>query len=401
MELKQHADSMLVQADAMQSAVGESLERRLPAGFKIVHAAETSGGGIATYLSYLIQMQRQRFGAGAVAVMLPKSQQHFLKLPSGVEVMTFDDRSGRLRNAFRLGGELKRYIGRDQPAVVHLHSTFAGAVLRPMLNRHSRARIVYCPHGWAFDRRINDYAKRSIRFVERRLSRLCDAVICISHHEIRTARASGIPAKHLVLIRNGVPLTAPTPEIDPATIDWPAGKRRVLFVGRFDRQKGIDVLLKAMAELQGEAFACLVGGSVVGDMSLGAVPDNVRDCGYLTSGQLESYYRSAEVVVIPSRWEGFGLVAAEAMRAGLAVIASRVGGLSEQVEDGVTGMLVPSDDTQALVEALRGLSGEQARAMGKLGRQRFLEHFTMERTHRQLCNLYSSVCFDEPELTAT
>jgi glycosyltransferase involved in cell wall biosynthesis len=373
---------------------------RLPSDFKIVHAAETSGGGIATYLSYLIRMQRQRFGAGAVSVMLPKSQCHYLELPSGVEMITFDDRSGRLRNAFRLAGQLREYVAQAQPAVVHLHSTFAGAVLRPMLSLRGRARIIYCPHGWAFDRRMNDYAKHGVRWVERRLSKLCDAIVCVSQHEVRTARSAGIKPENLVLVRNGVPAVAPEPTTDPAQIDWPEGRRRLLFVGRFDRQKGVDVLLRAAARLRDRVFVCLVGGSVVGDLSLGSLPDNVRVCGYLSTRALQSYYQSCEIVVIPSRWEGFGLVAAEAMRAGRAVIASNVGGLSEQVEDGVTGFLIPPDNEKALVQILRGLSPEQSRAMGILGRQRFLKDFTMERTHRQLCDLYAAICKDERTLTS-
>lgn len=359
------------------------------APFRIVHAAETSGGGLATYLGHLMRMQRDFFGAGCITAILPVSQSEFLKSVPGIEVLTFDDSAGRIVNAFRLAKRLKEFVTGGQPNVVHLHSTFAGAVLRPMLLKlRTRTKIIYCPHGWAFDRKMSSYAQYGAKWIERKLAPLCHAIVCISYHEVRAARQCGIAADKLVLVRNGVPMVAPTPAIDPSSIQWPEGKRRILFVGRFDRQKGVDVLLRAVAKLKDQVFACIVGDSVVDNMPLASDADNVRLCGWLSSSELEAYYKSADVVVIPSRWEGFGLVAAEAMRAGLPVIASNVGGLTEIVDDGVTGVLIPTDDEQVLVQTLRDLSDVHLRAMGKAGRERFLRDFTMERTHREICELY-------------
>jgi len=358
-------------------------------GFRIVHAAETSGGGLATYLSHLLKMQRDFFGAGCITAILPKSQSQFLKSFSGIEVVTFDDSAGRIRNAFRLARRLKEYARGSQPNVVHLHSTFAGAVLRPMLlGLRRKMKIIYCPHGWAFDRKMSSYAEYGAKWTERKLAPLCDAIVCISHHEFRAARKCGIPADKLILVRNGVPTTPPKPDVDPVSIAWPPGKRRILFVGRFDRQKGVDVLLRAVAELKDEVFACIVGNSIVDHLSMHADAENVRFCGWLSPPQIEAYYLSADVVVIPSRWEGFGLVAAEAMRAGLPVIASNVGGLTEIVDDGVTGVLIPTDDEKTLTRVLRDLTDAQLRAMGRAGKERFVREFTMERTHRELCDLY-------------
>jgi glycosyltransferase involved in cell wall biosynthesis len=359
------------------------------APFRIVHAAETSGGGLATYIGHLIKMQRDFFGPGCITAILPESQSQFMRSVPGVEVLTFDDSAGRVVNAFRLARRLKEFVNGGQPNVVHLHSTFAGAVLRPMLLKlKSKTKIIYCPHGWAFDRKMSSYAQYGAKWIERKLAPLCHAIVCISYHEVRAARQCGIAPEKLVLVRNGVPMVAPTPAIDPASIAWPEGKRRILFVGRFDRQKGVDVLLRAVSELKDQVFACIVGDSVVDNLPVASDAENVRLCGWLSPAQLEAYYQSADVVVIPSRWEGFGLVAAEAMRAGLPVIASNVGGLTEIVDDGVTGILIPTDDEKVLVQTLRDLTDAHLRAMGKAGRERFLRDFTMERTHREICELY-------------
>jgi len=133
-----------------------------------------------------------------------------------------------------------------------------------------------------------------------------------------------------------------------------------------------------------------VGDAVLGDAPLSSMPPNAQATGWLSPAEIEAFYRSADVVAIPSRWEGFGLIAVEAMRAELPVIASRVGGLPEIVDDGVTGVLIPPDDKAALVSALRDIPDERLAAMGRAGRQRFLRHFTLDRVHRQIAELYQS-----------
>jgi glycosyltransferase involved in cell wall biosynthesis len=83
---------------------------------------------------------------------------------------------------------------------------------------------------------------------------------------------------------------------------------------------------------------------------------------------------------MPSLWEGFGLSAAEAMAAGCPVIASRIEGLEEVVEDGVTGILVPPADPKVLVEAIKLMLGSPSlrNRMGEMGRHRVRERFSIE-----------------------
>jgi glycosyltransferase involved in cell wall biosynthesis len=365
-------------------------ERSQLSSLKLVHAAETITGGIASYLRDLVRLQLLSFHAGQITVVAPESQCDFLRPAGNVQIVGFDDRGGRITNALRMARKVQEVVTLQKPHVVHAHSTFAGAVLRPKLSlRRNGVSLIYCPHGWAFERGGSQFTRRAAHWVERGLAPHCDAIVCISGHELQTARRHGIPEDKLVLVRNGVSLTAPTPLADQPGVAWPPGVRRVLFIGRFDKQKGVDVLARAIARLQGKAFAYLIGGSVVGGSVLTSVPPNAKVCGWMSAGQLESFYKSADVIVIPSRWEGFSLTATEAMRAGLPVIASRVGGLAEVVHDGVTGALFPPENEDALVETLLRLTDRQLRAMGEAGRQRVLEHFTMDRVHNELCELYS------------
>src|SRR5690606_9841845 len=103
---------------------------------------------------------------------------------------------------------------------------------------------------------------------------------------------------------------------------------RLLFVGRFDRQKGVDIFCEVLKRLGSRAYGVMVGGAVLHDSINLEYPYNVRTVGWRPKNELASFYRSADILVVPSRWEGFGLVAAEAMSLGCPVIASNVGGLA-------------------------------------------------------------------------
>jgi glycosyltransferase involved in cell wall biosynthesis len=110
-------------------------------------------------------------------------------------------------------------------------------------------------------------------------------------------------------------------------------------------------------------------------------------------------FRTADVLVMPSRWEGFGLIAAEAMRASLPVLAARVGGLPEVVADGETGVLFDAGDVDGIVDAIQRFETEDWQAMGEAGKARFERLFTMERVHNQLCQLYEFSAERVPSVT--
>src|SRR5262245_57595359 len=101
--------------------------------FRVLHAAENIKGGVGTYLRDLVVAQRASFGDGAVVVVVPRSQSDILESPAGVEVITFDDRGPRWRSTLRLAACMRAVMARADASVVHLHSTFAGLALRPLL----------------------------------------------------------------------------------------------------------------------------------------------------------------------------------------------------------------------------------------------------------------------------
>jgi glycosyltransferase involved in cell wall biosynthesis len=165
---------------------------------------------------------------------------------------------------------------------------------------------------------------------------------------------------------------------DPALVDLPRAPEAA-FVGALETGKGLDVLLTAWARLEGPPAQL----SVAGDGSQRRrmedlarefkIDDRVRFLGRVSRSEVRALIDECWVVVMPSRSEGLGRVALEAMARGRAVVGSRVGGLTELVVDGANGLLVAVSDPDALATALSELLADRdkARAMGAEGRRRF------------------------------
>jgi glycosyltransferase involved in cell wall biosynthesis len=370
---------------------------------RIMHVAETAQGGVGSYIEEIVALQAERHGAESLCVVLPREHAaHFKRLPPAALHLYDIGKRGRLRTMLHMAVVTVSQVRRLRPDVVHIHSTYAGFVLRPLLAAlPSRPRIVYCAHGWAFDREASPRLNRAVATIERLWSRWCDAVVCISRHDAESALRVGIPAQRLVTVTNGIADAGiDVSAAASASSRWPEHTLRVLFVGRLDRQKGVDVLYAAMQRLGGQANALIVGSAVVAAEKGVTPPPNVQFTGWLSRNQITALYAAAQVLVVPSRWEGFGLVAVEAMRAGRAVIASRVGGLPEVVEHGVTGLLVEPGDAGALAEALQSVSDETLQVMGAAGRLRFERLFDVRRVCDELDALYQQLVLPQHGVNA-
>ena len=200
---------------------------------------------------------------------------------------------------------------------------------------------------------------RRARVAVRPLVRRARIVLCASDSLAETARELG--AREVRIVPSGVNL----PE-DVAEPDEPA---HVLYVGRLSEEKGIGQLLEATAGLP----RVIVGDGPLRD----GIPEAV---GFVPPSELGAYYERAAVVACPSRREGYGVAAREAMAYGRPVVASAVGGLLDAVEDGVTGVLVPPGDVRALREAVERLLADpdERRRLGVAARQRARESFSFD-----------------------
>lgn len=219
----------------------------------------------------------------------------------------------------------RRAVPRDAD-LVHAHWLAAGAVAATL-------RTPFVVQVWGTDLEL----ARRAPWVARWILRRARVVIAASTFLGEQARALG--ALDVRVIPSGVAL--------PDDVGVPDEPPHVLYVGRLSREKGILELVDACAGLP------LV---VVGDGPLRErVPEAI---GFVAPSRLAPYYRAAAVVVAPSLREGYGVAAREAMAWARPVVASAVGGLTDAVEDEVTGLLVPPDDVPALRAALERLLGD-------------------------------------------
>jgi glycosyltransferase involved in cell wall biosynthesis len=202
-------------------------------------------------------------------------------------------------------------------------------------------------------------------------------------------RFVGLPAGSVRTIRNGVP------DVPLEPLPRPFAGPTVGSLGRLDRQKGYDVLLRALSELPGVA-AVLVGDGPEREALERQAAETRLDGRVLFAGWQEEprrYLTALDAFVLPSRFEGFPLSVVEAMLAELPVVASRVGSMAEAVQDGETGVLVAPDDPAALASALRRLLDEpDVRArLGRRGREVAVAQLTSAAMARAFEALYREI----------
>ena len=242
----------------------------------------------------------------------------------------------------------------------------------------------------------------------RLLAGSCDRIVCVSQAVWNLhARKSGLPSARYTVIPNGIDADAFSRDDEARRrlrSEWNVADDEVLFafVGRLDRQKGIDTLLEAMGLLgrRGELIRLVVAGDgpkrkllskfIAGREGTGCV----RALGFVDD--VPGVLSAADAMVMPSRWEGLPLASVEAMAAGLPVLATRTAGLEEVVADGETGILVEPDDPPALAEVMVHLAGDVALRMrlGSAGRRRVVERFNIDANVAAHELLYAEVAAD-------
>lgn len=359
--------------------------------FEILHCAETVKGGVATYLKELLPLQVGFFGLGKVSLIIPKSQSIEIIPIDGVNIHTYDDCNNRVLNSLKLAQKVKQVLQERSINIVHVHSTFAGVTVRPLSRLFfKKVKVIYCPHGWAWDRPMSAFKRKLTIITEKILSLLCWKIICISQHEKNTALSIGIKESKLIVVLNGISSNVEKSSRKSLSSAWPPGDKKLLFVGRFDNQKGVDIFCDALRILGSKASGLLVGDYVLGDSTPINISENTRQVSWVKQHELQTLDTSADILIVPSRWEGFGLVAVEAMRAGLPVIASDVGGLPEIINNNITGILIPPNSVETLVSTIKSLDAYRLESMGQAGKIRFNEKFIIDRVHRELLDIYSN-----------
>ncbi|HYC52607.1 MAG TPA: glycosyltransferase [Gemmatimonadaceae bacterium] len=279
-----------------------------------------------------------------------------------------------------------------QPDIVHAHWWFPSGLVGTWLSKLSHTPLVTTLHG--SDVRIARAVAMS-RPAFRHVLQQSRAVTAVSRWLAHEAQS---------LVSAPAATVAPMPVA--VELFSPGGTRRdnaLLFVGRLTKQKGVDLLLHALAKLPASISLDIVGDGVerealealAGQLNLSA---RVRWHGTVTQSGLVRFYREAAAVVVPSADEGLGLVAVEAMLCETPVVAFESGGLPDVVQHERTGLLVRERSAEALAAAITGLltRDDRGTALGGAGRMHALATFAPESVARRYLDIYRAAIASAP-----
>ena len=289
-------------------------------------------------------------------------------------------------------GQLRARFRQLRPDLVSTHSSKAGWIGR-LAARSLGLPVLFTAHGWPFTGGLSVRARKFYVAAERLAAPLADRIITVSDYDRMLALEKRIaPPGKIIRIHNGV---HDRPGDPPATT--PRDGVRIVMVGRFSPQKDHSGLLRALGDLRELDWTLdLIGAgpsqheAVELARALG-IDRRVRFLGALA--EVHRVLREADVYALISNWEGFPRSILEAMSAGLPVVASDVGGVSEAVREAKTGFLVPRKNHQLLAERLRALitRADLRRSLGTLGRRRYQEEFRFELMFERTIALYQQM----------
>ena len=276
-------------------------------------------------------------------------------------------------------GEIHSALVGLKPDLIAAHSSKAGILAR-LAARRLDVPVVFTVHGWAFTPGVPPLEAALYRRVERMVGPLASRIITVSEYDRRLGLEARIaPSDRLVTVHNGIPDVPPALRADPER-----SPVRLVMVARYGAQKDHPTLLRALASLRDHRWEL----DLIGDGPLmGETEALARDLGldgrvhFLGQrNDVDQRLAAAQVALLISNWEGFPLSILEAMRAGLPVVASDVGGVAESVRDGESGYLVPRGDVTQLSNRLERLLSDPGLrgSLGASGRERFVRDFTLD-----------------------
>ncbi|MEU9100400.1 glycosyltransferase [Streptomyces sp. NPDC048361] len=389
----------------------------------VLHLVQPVDGGVARVVTDLVRDQlRSGF---RVTVACPEGG------PLSTELSRLGARmcpwpATRSPGPALLGETLRaaRLIRRVRPDVIHAHSAKAGVAAR--LAARGSVPTVFQPHAWSFEA-VGGITARLSASWERAAVRWTSRVVCVSEGERATGERAGVRASFAV-IPNGVDLDqyrafderrtpdewrthdqqrapdqrhTPTEQRTPDERRTPDGRSvttgapLVVCVGRLCRQKGQDILLRAWQDVHRAvpgAHLVLVGDGPDLAALRAAAPASVSLVGAVSD--TAAWYRAADLVVLPSRWEGMALAPLEAMACGTPVVVTDVGGSAESLAPGHAPLcLVPPQDPDALAHAMtRLLTDAPLRtSLARQGHEHVTTTHDVRQTARSIARVYRDV----------
>jgi glycosyltransferase involved in cell wall biosynthesis len=288
--------------------------------------------------------------------------------------------------------ELRRIFRSLHPDLISLHSAKAGLVGR-FAAIGLKIPVLFTAHGWAFTEGVSPGRARLFRMLERLAAPLAARIITVSDYDRSLALCAGIaPPERVQTILNAMPDV--TARAEPG---HNFGAVRLTMVARLDDPKDHRALLAALSSIRDKEWLLDLVGDGPFEPQLRAMVQTsglegrVRFLGLRTD--VDQILSESHIFVLTSNWEGLPRSILEAMRAGLPVVASSVGGVPEIVTEDETGYLIARGDVATLSERLAYLidSPEERARLGRNARMRFEERYRFERMAIETLVVYQAV----------
>jgi glycogen(starch) synthase len=298
-------------------------------------------------------------------------------------------------------------VSQWQPEVIHAHDWLV-AQTALTLRQVTGSPVVVTVHSTEHGRQqgwLSEPAPRAIHSVERWLCREASAVIACSRFMAgQVAELFQLELGKVRVIGNGadrVPAAESHPQVETVDTEKYAGRPLLVFAGRLVHEKGLQELIKALPLLRAELpdvrlVVAGVGQQLADQQDRAArygVSDLIHWAGFLDAAELAGLLGAADLVVVPSLYEPFGMVALEAQLAGAPVAVSDTGGLAELVEPGRTGLRFTPEDPAAIAAAVRQVVADPAaaRQQARRAQRRAQEEFGWAAVASRTAEVYAAV----------
>ncbi|GEP20242.1 glycosyltransferase [Pediococcus argentinicus] len=365
---------------------------------KILHFAEYAKGGVATYLRNTISFQLESDDIDQVVLINSKNKSEEFTFINESKFKQFKYKYSRgISGIFKLLSQ-RKVIDAYEPDIVHIHSSFAGLIRLLFFFKKPSYKVVYCAHGWSFiQENKSKLEKKVYAIIERVLALKTNLIINVSKNEYLVAIEHKLPKNKMKIVYNSIPnsLTLSSNDMSSVTLKKSSPQNKVLlFVGRFDKAKGLNFLIDSLDFKDKGIDLFIIGESVLGDTKNQDTKENIHFLGWIDNGKLSAYMIKADAVIVPSLWEGFGLVALEAMKNRKIVISSNAGGLPELIEDGFNGLVFKKgsvSDLERAVTIFNSMSESQISEMGENGFSKYSQKYNYSKLNGQLVQYYKNL----------
>lgn len=370
---------------------------------KILHVTSTSTGGVGRNLLLLARyMNRECFELSFA--LPPDSHFYYDILKEGVNIFPIN----LSRNPFDIDNfwgffQLINIIRKGKFDIIHTHASIGGLFGRLIAKLNGCPCVLWTIHGWAFNYPYGTSVRRRFfKIIEGICDRFTDHYVAVSGDMKEVGVRAGIARPEKIdVIYHGIEVEDFTNEEGEAKEGLGIAESCPVIgtVGRFEPQKALDDLLKAVKlvkERHPRIQLILVGdGPLKRDLEGLATDLGIRDNVVFAGWKKEvgSYIASMDVFCLSSLWEALGIVLLEAMAAGKPIVATRVGGVPEVVEEGEGGILVPPGRPEELASGIRLLlsSPERRKRMGHYNKEKVKKEFNVEDMIRKYEAMYERI----------